>query len=62
MSASCGCQSQLQHAYELACVECGQACCPECAVALESVSYCESCAAALLGAASVRPIEPFDLH
>lgn len=46
---------------ELGGVDCGKPCCPECAVALESVS-CASCARTLLGAANVPANEPFDLH
>jgi hypothetical protein len=47
---------------ELGGVDCGKPCCPECAVALESVSYCASCARTLLGPANVRANEPFDLR
>jgi len=61
MSAMCGCGSETRYVFELGCVECGTACCPRCAVPLESVSYCARCAGDLLGATSVRANGPFDL-
>jgi len=46
----------------LACLDCGAACCPACAVPLESVTYCRRCAASLLEATAVRAAGGFDLH
>lgn len=47
---SCRCGHEIDHATEqLACLDCGAACCPACAVALESTSYCRRCATSLLG-------------
>ena len=57
----CGCGSEGRYSFELGCVECGTACCPRCAVTLESVSYCARCAGELLGTVSVRANGPFDL-
>lgn len=46
----------------LACLECGTACCPACAVPLESVTYCHRCAGSLLDASAVRAVGAFELH
>ena len=59
--ASCNCSSD-NATYALACIDCGATCCPACAVPLESVTYCRSCARSLLGAATVLPAGSFDLH
>jgi len=60
--ANCGCASETGDAlYDLGCIECGTACCPSCAVALESVSYCRNCARSLLGA-GVQAAGSFDLQ
>ena len=58
---SCNCPRSAG-TYELACIDCGAACCSSCAVALESVTYCRSCARSLLGAATVQPAGSFELH
>ena len=61
--ASCGCANDVDQAfYDLGCIDCGTACCPACAVPLESVMYCRSCARSLLGAASVHAAGSFDLQ
>lgn len=63
MSASCRCGSQVDHAFHaFACIECGAACCPACAVPLESVTYCGACARSLLGVGAVPPGAGFELH
>ena len=59
MGCQCGGQTQGTSA-GLACLECGCACCPSCAVTLESASYCRSCAGQLLGTA-VETSDPFEL-
>ena len=52
MRSQCSCgQPILKSTDELGCVECSEACCPSCAMTLESVWYCPRCADALLGAA-----------
>jgi hypothetical protein len=58
---SCG-PDERTYTHSLGCVDCGSACCPECAISLESVTYCRSCAAALLDTATVRPGTGFDLY
>lgn len=51
MERRCQCGFPIVHPDEaLGCLECGRACCPACAVELESVWYCARCADALLGA------------
>jgi len=61
--ANCGCAHDSgAAAYELGCIDCGAACCPSCAVPLESVTYCRSCARSLLGAGMVQPAGAFDLQ
>jgi hypothetical protein len=57
---SCGCSADVR--YELGCLECGTACCPACAVHLESATYCQACAGVLLGVPAARAGSPFDLH
>ncbi|MGH7354283.1 MAG: hypothetical protein ACRELS_06840 [Candidatus Rokuibacteriota bacterium] len=44
------------------CLECGAACCPACAIQLESTAYCGACARSLLDATTVRAGGPLDLH
>jgi hypothetical protein len=59
----CGCGREVsQVSHELACLECGAACCPMCAVGLESVTYCASCARSLLGGTEIRAADPFELQ
>ena len=63
MHAQCNCSTDHQtFGYSLACLDCGSACCPECAISIESVTYCRSCAAALLETATVRAGATFELH
>ncbi|PYM19546.1 MAG: hypothetical protein DMD81_03565 [Candidatus Rokuibacteriota bacterium] len=50
MAGRCDCGTPIRYPfYRLACLECGANCCPVCAIALESVSYCRRCAETLLG-------------
>jgi len=59
----CGCTTESDQAfYDLGCIDCGTACCPSCAVPLESVPYCRSCARSLLGAGTVYAAGSFDLQ
>jgi hypothetical protein len=58
---TCNCRSD-KETYDLACIDCGAPCCPLCAVPLESVTYCRSCARSLLGSPTVHAAGPFDLH
>ncbi len=60
--ATCGCATDVPVPYDLACIDCGTACCPSCAVPLESVTYCGDCARSLLGAGVVQAAGSFDLH
>jgi hypothetical protein len=53
MNGQCRCGSH-REGVQLGCVECGAACCPDCAIHLESTAYCSDCAAALLGTAGVH--------
>ena len=63
MHAQCGCGTDDQaFTPSLGCLDCGSACCPECAISLESVTYCQTCAAALLDADTVRAGATFELH
>jgi hypothetical protein len=59
----CGCDRQVSEvSQQLACLECGAACCTACAVGLESVTYCAGCARLLLGGTVIRSAGSFDLH
>jgi hypothetical protein len=63
MQAQCGCDTdERTFSQSLGCLDCGSACCPECAISLESVTYCRTCAAALLDTATVRAASTFELH
>jgi hypothetical protein len=62
MHAQCNCGTDQSFGPSLGCLDCGSACCPECAISVESVTYCRSCAAALLETATVRAGATFDLH
>jgi hypothetical protein len=63
MMASCDCTKTVERAfYDLGCIDCGTACCSACAVPLESVTYCRSCARSLLGAGMVQAAGSFDLQ
>lgn len=58
----CGCGTEVRNSFHsFACVDCGSACCPECAISLESATYCHACAAALLDSANVRAGSTFEL-
>lgn len=59
--ASCECGNQVSAFERLGCLDCGVACCPRCAVPLESVGYCQHCAKELLGAPIVETSAPFEL-
>lgn len=62
MNARCQCGVEIKHPFErLGCVECGDACCPTCAIPLESATYCRACAASLLDAAPTPAARPFEL-
>ena len=51
MNARCRCGNLLTHSfYQMGCIECGAACCPACAVLIESATYCARCAEAILEA------------
>jgi hypothetical protein len=63
MGSTCNCGSEFAYSFHrLSCFDCGSTCCPGCAIALESVSYCRSCAETLLGASTVRAGAPFELR
>jgi hypothetical protein len=63
MHTQCGCGTDEQVlGHSLGCLDCGSACCPECAISLESATYCRTCAAALLDTATVRAGSTFELH
>jgi hypothetical protein len=58
----CDCGGRIDHAFHrLGCVECGQPCCPSCAIALESATYCRDCAGDLLETRRIRAGNPFEL-
>ena len=62
MVSYCGCGQEVRHAFEqFGCLECGDACCAECAIPLESVTYCRRCAGSLLGTTAIRAGETFHL-
>ena len=63
MHSQCGCGTDDRlFTRSLGCFDCGSACCPECAISVESITYCQSCAAALLDTATVRAGATFELH
>ena len=63
LQAQCSCDTDEQtFATSLGCFDCGSGCCPECAISLESVTYCRPCAAALLDSDTVRAGATFELH
>ena len=54
MDKVCGCGSQAASALEaLGCRKCGARCCPSCAFALDSATYCVQCAESILDAEGV---------
>lgn len=58
MGTCCG----LDTTTPLGCLGCGASCCAACAIHLESVTYCASCARSLLEVTTVRAGEPFALY
>ena len=63
MTTPCDCGTDGRYAREpLACLECGAPCCAACAVSLESVPYCRSCAGSLLDSTAPRGAGAFVLH
>ena len=63
MGSSCQCGMEVAYQFHhLGCIDCGSACCPSCAIQLESATYCRSCAGSLLGVPAVRSQGPFDLQ
>ena len=61
--STCQCGSQAQYSSaSLTCLDCGGATCPRCAVAIESASYCRSCAGELLGTPVATTDGPFELR
>ena len=61
MPSHCQCGSDAGERHVLGCVDCGAACCPACAIHLESVTYCARCASALLETTTVRAGGPLQL-
>lgn len=60
--STCRCGSELRYAFDqLGCLACGAVCCPACAVHVESVSYCASCAGRL-DAGPIRSRGSFELR
>lgn len=57
----CRCAGDTQAA-RFGCLECGTSCCSDCAMPLESVAYCRSCATTLLGATTVLQLGSFELY
>jgi len=54
METRCRCGNPILYPfYQLGCLECGAACCPACAVSLESAPYCARCAGSILGVGSL---------
>ena len=54
--STCDCGMPILRASEdLGCIECGRPCCPVCASILESVAYCQVCAANLLEGTTLSP-------
>ena len=63
MLGQCGCGTQVRNSFHsFGCVDCGSACCPECAISIESSTFCRTCAAALLETGTVRAGATFELH
>jgi hypothetical protein len=49
MDPLCVCGARMPYLFDaLDCLTCGRACCPDCAVLIESARYCARCAASLL--------------
>lgn len=63
MPGQCRCGTEVRNSFHsLACLECGAACCPSCAINLESATYCPACAASLLETRHVKADGSFDLQ
>jgi hypothetical protein len=60
MGGQCGCGARMSVTF--GCLECGAACCPACAIPLESAAYCGACARSLMDVTAVRAGGPLDLH
>lgn len=62
MGGECRCGNGIEFGFHsFGCIECGAGCCPRCAVAVESVTYCRPCADSLLGA-TASAAGHFELH
>ena len=63
MERRCQCGNDVRHGFhDLGCLDCGAACCPACAIHLESAVYCRGCAGDLLGTSAIRSGGPFGLR
>jgi hypothetical protein len=62
MNGRCSCEAEGGPRFlDLGCLDCGAACCPACAIHLESAVYCRRCAGVLLEAGPVRAGGPYRL-
>jgi hypothetical protein len=56
MPSRCRCGSHVRYrSCQVACIECGEGCCPSCTVVLESATYCGGCAESLLAIPTEAP-------
>ena len=56
MPSRCRCGSPVRYrSCQVACIECGEGCCPSCTVVLESATYCGGCAESLLSVSGESP-------
>jgi hypothetical protein len=63
MDAHCRCGNEVRNGFHtFACYDCGAACCPACAIHLESTTYCHACAGALLETTTPRAGSPFEIQ
>jgi hypothetical protein len=63
MDGHCRCGNEVRNGFHtFACYDCGAACCPACAIHLESTTYCHACAGALLDTATPRAGSPFEIQ
>ena len=59
MQSRCRCGSPVRYRLcQVACIECGDGCCPSCTVVLESATYCVRCANFILFIPPEPPPEP----